>query len=135
VLQTSRRGSSVSVCCKLPGTLRNKFDRRVHRSVVEIESDVAISITSNSAYATTVTICASAIPNLRSKSNGSLSRHIHVIVLREIRSEVVGEQSVSAGVIRPTNVVSFVPIYLVRTPNKLEYATMYRPATIRFQRF
>jgi hypothetical protein len=76
---------------------------RVHRSIVEIENDVPISIDFDHVFEFRVRDDGDGLrqsdTELEVQSNGSLSRQIHVIVLSEIRSEVVGEQSVSIGVI------------------------------------
>jgi hypothetical protein len=111
-------------CCKLPGRFGDRFNRR-ERSI-RSPSCSSINCLNRKGCCNFDHVLEFRIRDdgdgLRQgdtehevQSNGSVSRQIHVIVLREIRSEVVGEQSVSVGVIRPTNVVSFVPIYFVRS--------------------
>jgi hypothetical protein len=113
---------------------------RVHRSIVEIENDVPVSIDFDHVLEFRVRDDGDGLrqsdTELEVKSNGSLTRQIHVIVLSEIRSEVIGEKSVSVGIIRPTNVVSFVPIYLVRTPEQARVRDYVSTCCkIRLQRF
>jgi hypothetical protein len=73
---------------------------------------------------------------LQVQSNGSLSRQIHVIVFGEIRSQVIGIQRISAGVIGPVDVVSLVSIYLGRAAEQTRVRrNVLVRGKIQFQRF
>jgi hypothetical protein len=89
----------------------------MYSSIAEIKDDISISVDFNEVFGFGVSHDGDCLRQRRAKfqiqSNRSLTSQIHVIVLGEIRSQVVRVQSVSVGLIRPAYVVSFVPIYLV----------------------
>jgi hypothetical protein len=146
VLQTSRRGLSGNVSAlkkKCRGSLcrREQIGRFLsYSSITEIENDVSIAVDFDQVLEFRICDDGDSLrkcgAELQIQANGSLSREIHVIVLSEIRSQIVGVKGVAVGEVGPTEAVTLVSIYLVRAP---EQSGVHRHVTaggkVEFQRF
>jgi hypothetical protein len=98
----------------------------LYSSIVEIEDDVSIPIDFDQVLEFRICDDGDSLrkcgAELQIQSDGSLSREIHVIVLPEIRSQIVDVKGVAVGEVGPTNAVTLVSIYFVRAPNSPAYA-------------
>jgi hypothetical protein len=111
-----------------------------YSSIVEIKDDVSIAIDFDQVLEFRICDDGDSLgkcgAELQIQSDGSLPREIHVIVLPEIRSQIVGVKGVAVGEVGSTDAATIVSIYLVRAP---EQSGVCRHVTaggkVEFQRF
>jgi hypothetical protein len=93
-----------------------------YSSVAEIDYDVAISVDFDLVLEFCISDDGDGVRQYRAEfqvqSNGQFPRHIHMIVYRKIRSQVVGVQRISASIMGPVDVVSFSLFILLVPPNR-----------------